>query len=201
MTGVFERFTIEARQVVAEASEHAHRLGHHWIGCEHLLLGVAGSDTPVAALFHDRSASPHALEQSIGAVTRTDPGDSDDAVLLATLGVDLAEVRRAAEAVFGTDALEAAATRRRTRLHFGRRRRCGPPASSGKATLTPKAKRCLERSLRESLRLEHGHIGVDHIALALLSRDDTAAWQVLVHLGVNPTELSQAIEESQRRVA
>lgn len=200
---MFHRFTDEARHVVTRAEEHARRLGHRWIGCEHLLLGLAGVKDPVASLFHDRGASPQAVEEAIGAVIGTTPGDNDDAVLLATLGVDLAEVRRAAEAAFGPGALDATMSRRHTWRRFGRRHRCGPPisTSSGRRTLTPKAKRCLERSLRESLRLGHGHIDVEHIAMALLASDDTAAWQVLVHLGVDPPELRRAIERTQRRTA
>jgi len=35
-----------------------------------------------------------------------------------------------------------------------------------------------------------------HITLALLARDDTVAWQVLLHVGVRPDDLRQAIEEA-----
>jgi ATP-dependent Clp protease ATP-binding subunit ClpA len=37
---MFERFTPDARTVVVHAQEHARRLGHRYIGCEHLLLGI-----------------------------------------------------------------------------------------------------------------------------------------------------------------
>jgi Clp amino terminal domain, pathogenicity island component len=38
---MFERFTDSARQVVVRAQEDARRLGHNYIGCEHLLLAAA----------------------------------------------------------------------------------------------------------------------------------------------------------------
>ena len=38
---MFERFTEGARQVVVRAQENARRLGHNYIGCEHLLLAAA----------------------------------------------------------------------------------------------------------------------------------------------------------------
>ncbi len=198
---VFERFTPEAREVVGRAQEHAHRQGHGWIGCEHLLLGVATSTTPVAMLLRDRGAGPQALEESIAAVIGPNSGDSDDDRLLGTLGIDMGEVRRAAEAAFGTGALETGRIPRRgPRDRLGRwRRHC--TGSSGNRPLSRKAKRCLELSLREALRLKHGHIGVEHIALALLARDDTAAWKVLLHLGVAPGEVRRTIEASQRRTA
>jgi len=41
---MFERFTDEARTIVALASEHARRLGHRYVGGEHILLAA----TPVA---------------------------------------------------------------------------------------------------------------------------------------------------------
>lgn len=38
---MFERFTDTARHVVVQAQHDARRLGHNYIGCEHLLLGLA----------------------------------------------------------------------------------------------------------------------------------------------------------------
>ena len=37
---MFERFTQEARTLVALASEHARRLGHRYVGGEHILLAA-----------------------------------------------------------------------------------------------------------------------------------------------------------------
>ena len=50
-----ERFTDDARQVVVHASEQARRLGHGFIGGEHLLYGLASADGEVgpAALAPD----------------------------------------------------------------------------------------------------------------------------------------------------
>jgi len=39
---MFERFTTDARTVVSDAQQHARRMGHRYIGCEHLLLAVVG---------------------------------------------------------------------------------------------------------------------------------------------------------------
>ena len=193
---MFKRFTPEARQVVRRAQEHAVRLGHGWIGCEHILLAVADPATPVGALVTEGGAPPQAVEEAISVVIGPGAVESDDKLLLATLGIDAEEVRQAVEATFGSGALSAARTgeRRGRRCRLGRRRApcLGSPS---RPSFTPKAKRCLELSLRESLRLRHDHVGVQHIALALLSRDDTAAWQVLLHLGVVPDQLRRAIEE------
>jgi ATP-dependent Clp protease ATP-binding subunit ClpA len=41
---VFERFTDAARRVVVGAQAEAHSLNHHYIGTEHLLLGIMHHD-------------------------------------------------------------------------------------------------------------------------------------------------------------
>ena len=197
---MFERFTQDGRQVVVRAQEHARRLGHGWVGCEHILLGVADSETAVGALLREVGAQPEALEEAIAAVIGPGPADGDDKVALAALGIDLDQVRHAVEATFGSGALEEATARRRGGLRHRlrqQRRSCG----TRHLPFTPRAKRCLELSLRDSLRLKDGYIGVEHIALSLLGRDDTAAWKVLLRLGVDPAELRRTIEESHRRTA
>ena len=43
---MFERFTDEARAVVALAVEHAIRLGHRYVGGEHILLAAVTAGGP-----------------------------------------------------------------------------------------------------------------------------------------------------------
>jgi len=47
---VFERFTERARQVVVLAQDEARTLRHHYIGTEHVLLGLVREDKGLAAL-------------------------------------------------------------------------------------------------------------------------------------------------------
>jgi ATP-dependent Clp protease ATP-binding subunit ClpA len=46
---VFERFTQPARRVVELAEEEADRLGHNYLGPEHVLLGIVRDDESRAA--------------------------------------------------------------------------------------------------------------------------------------------------------
>ncbi len=193
---MFERFTAEARHLLVQAQEHAVRRGHGWIGCEHLLLAVADTQSPAGSLLREAGASPEALKEAAGAVLGSNGIDGDDTLLLATLGIDVEAVTRAAEATFGSDALQAARGTRRRRRRGRPSVRCSPCPQ-----FTPKAKRCLELSLREALRLEDRHIGVEHITLALLARDDTVAWAVLLHVGVIPDDLCRAVEAAYRSPA
>jgi ATP-dependent Clp protease ATP-binding subunit ClpC len=55
--GPYERFDEESRQVLSFAREEATRLGHHWIGGEHLLLGLARAA--------ENSTSDHAFREAI----------------------------------------------------------------------------------------------------------------------------------------
>jgi ATP-dependent Clp protease ATP-binding subunit ClpA len=61
----------------------------------------------------------------------------------------------------------------------------GEHAPSGPIPFTPRAKKALELSLRESRRLRDGHIGTGHILLGLISEGEGAAAQVLVKLGAD----------------
>src|SRR5207253_1295242 len=51
----------------------------------------------------------------------------------------------------------------------------GESAPSGHIPFTPRAKKVLELSLRESLQLGHDYIGTEHILLGLLLNDDRLA--------------------------
>jgi ATP-dependent Clp protease ATP-binding subunit ClpA len=50
MNDTFERFTNRARKVMALAQDEAQRLGHNYMGTEHLLLGLVREGEGVAAL-------------------------------------------------------------------------------------------------------------------------------------------------------
>lgn len=191
---MFERFTSDARAVVTAAVEHARGLGHGWVGCEHILLAVAASPTPTGQVFREAGVTPETVASAITSVVGPGSGPGDDTVALAGLGIDLDEVRHAVEASFGPGALETPVRSRRRPARLGRRRRsCTTPSS--RQPFTPRAKRCLESSLREALARRHGFIGVEHIALALLARDDTVAWDVLLHLGVSPAALRRHVDD------
>lgn len=49
MADRFDRFSPRARRVLTLAQEEAQRLNHHYIGTEHLLLGIIGEGEGIAA--------------------------------------------------------------------------------------------------------------------------------------------------------
>ena len=58
---------------------------------------------------------------------------------------------------------------------------------------TPRAKKVLELSLRESLQLGHNYIGTEHILLGLIREGDGVAVQVLIALGADPNRLRHEV--------
>jgi ATP-dependent Clp protease ATP-binding subunit ClpA len=122
---MFERFTGNARHIVVQAQDDARRLGHNYIGCEHLLLAAAAANEPASAILRDHGVTPDRVEaeilRKIGrgyAADSGDPLEGLDHEALAVIGIDLDVVRARIEAAFGPDALALA------RAALARKRAC-----------------------------------------------------------------------------
>jgi ATP-dependent Clp protease ATP-binding subunit ClpA len=123
---MFERFTDGARHVVVQAQNEARRLGHNYIGCEHLLLAAAAVSEPAAAVLRDQGVTPERVEAEIVRVIgrgSADPLGGLDREALAAIGIDLDVVRARLEAAFGPDALDRAVVAHRRSAQAGRSNR------------------------------------------------------------------------------
>jgi ATP-dependent Clp protease ATP-binding subunit ClpA len=166
---VFERFTKQARQVVVLAQEEARQLRHNWIGTEHLLLGLLRDDDGVVRqALQQRGLQAAAVRQRVIAIVN----GGLDPQALATLGIDLDQVRQATEAAFGPGALDARG-----------------PVQSGHIPFTKRAKKVLELSLREAVRLKHDHIGSGHLLLGLLREGGGLAARIIADAGIDQNDL------------
>src|SRR5580658_2473652 len=67
-----------------------------------------------------------------------------------------------------------------------------PPAA---APFTPRAKKLLERSLKEALALRHKYIGPEHLLLGLVALDEGVGVDILADLGVDLTQLRESVLE------
>ena len=197
-----ERLTGDARQVVACASEQARRLGHGFIGGEHLLYGLACAGGEAGAVLRERGVTPERVEAEfvrlIGPENTASGSlfDTLDRDALTTIGIDLDTVRQRIEAAFGPAALapDAPAPRR------WRRSRPGWPAPvTGHLPLTRRAKKCLEGSRREAQAHSSGHLGAEHIALALLAMDDGVPHRILSAIGASAPRLGAEIRDRCRK--
>ncbi len=65
----------------------------------------------------------------------------------------------------------------------------GQQPPSAHIPFTPQAKKGLELSLREALKLGHNHISTGHLLLGLIGQDDSVAAQVLGGLGADLGQL------------
>jgi ATP-dependent Clp protease ATP-binding subunit ClpC len=100
-----------------------------------------------------------------------DEGDGTGVKALESLGISLDAVRQQVKEIIGQ----------------------GQHAPSGHIPFTPRAKKVLELSLRESVQLGHDYIGTEHILLGLLREGDGVAAQVLVKLGADLDRVRQQV--------
>jgi len=181
---MFERFTVQARDVVRGAAVERDRWGHRNVGTEHLLLALLDEErSSVAGLLREAGVD---TERVIAEIDRKVGRDTEelgdrDAEALRSIGIDLEAVRSKVEESFGVGALEPPPARRGRRGLFA-----GWDLSS---RFSPRAKKVLELSLREAVHLRHREIGAEHILLGLLREGNGLAAQVLTEAGLDLAEL------------
>src|SRR3954454_2041891 len=90
-------------------------------------------------------------------------GEGIAAKVLSNLGVELNKVRSAVEFIIGR----------------------GDRMVIGDISLTPRAKKVIELSVEEARRLNHNHIGTEHLLLGLVREGEGIAAGVLESLGVS----------------
>jgi hypothetical protein len=69
----------------------------------------------------------------------------------------------------------------------------GQEAPDDHISFTPRAKKALERALREALELGHNYLGTEHILLGVIREDEGLAALTLVKLGADLTQLRNAV--------
>lgn len=204
---MFERFTDEARAALVLAQETARGRSDFHIGTEHLLLGLLKQQNGVAAqvltsVGISAARVTEVVDRALGCPRHVTPGDVE---VLQELGIDataiLDEARKLMEEPGSTsDAAEPErppTPRRRLRVRLGPKPSHGP---RGHIPFTPKAKKTLENSLREALKLGDNYIGPEHLLLGLL-RTEGMALEVLRNLGVDLVDLKQRAKDARPNAA
>ena len=176
---MFERFTKQAQLVVVEAQGVARELNHTQIDTNHLLLAIMGDpEQPAARALLEAGIDRDRLRAEV-AKAHGNLGP-DDAEALAALGIDLDAVREKVEEAFGPGALDKGGPRRR----------------GGHIPFSKEAKKTLELSLREAIRLKDRSIGTEHILLGIL-RAEGEGHAALRALGVDVAALRRALERGE----
>lgn len=169
----------DARAVVLVAQDAARRLGHRWIGTEHLLFALAATEQPIGVLLRAAGVEPRPIWAGI--VSLVAVGDrAVDWDALSAIGIDLDRVRAQVPGTPGAPTRKgrsaSGALRRRTR-----RRR-------GHIPLNTTARRCVEDAGRS------GAIGSRRLALAVVEAAGPAARTILFDLGVSGPMIAALIE-------
>jgi ATP-dependent Clp protease ATP-binding subunit ClpC len=100
-------------------------------------------------------------------------GEGVAARALESLGISLEKIRQQVEAIVGAGQF--------------------PPG--GHMPFSPRAKKVLEQSLRETLQLGHNYVGTEHILLGLIREGEGVAAQVLVKLGADLVRTRRQVME------
>jgi ATP-dependent Clp protease ATP-binding subunit ClpA len=162
-----------AERYLLAGTDEARRLGHNYVGTEHVLsVLVRDSGGAATRLLAELGVTTDAVERALAcwledgtAAATIDPN------ALATLGIDFEEVRERLEQTFGPGALE------RTR--------------SGRMGVCPRLKMAL------AYALDHAGdqpVGDEHALLGLLSVPDSVAARVLSERGVSLAAAQAALE-------
>jgi ATP-dependent Clp protease ATP-binding subunit ClpA len=157
-------FTQQARHVWALARQEAERLHHHYVGPEHLLLGMLRhDDNRAAGVLRAHGLDLETTHAEVGRLIARGllpaPRPSDDA-LLAGLGIDPVAVRRRLRETFGTEAVDQATQRVRTRSIDA----VAWPPMGGTPLL---AKRVFRLAYQEAVARGQ-EVGPEHLLLGLL---------------------------------
>jgi ATP-dependent Clp protease ATP-binding subunit ClpA len=172
---VFERFSQSARGTVVAAQTEARRMRHHYVGTEHLLLGLLDTTERDATAVTSSSVAATVLAASgldaayvRAQITRlvgsgADPLGEDEADALHTIGIDLDVVRSRLEESFGEGVLD--------------QPRPEPPP--GRVPFTARAKKVLGLSAKEARQLHSDSLDCEHILLGLTREGEGVAAMII----------------------
>lgn len=93
--------------------------------------------------------------------------------VLSSLGIDLNKVRNSVEFIIGR----------------------GDRIVLGEIGLTPRAKKVIQFAVEEAHKLQHDHVGTEHILLGLVREGEGIAAGVLTSLGVDAARIRKALED------
>jgi Clp amino terminal domain, pathogenicity island component len=192
---MFERFTDRARTAVIRARATAAGRGDQ-IRPVYLLQALASAEGKAAQVLAGLGVDAATIERQMDRVAPLGhplegEADSADAEALASIGIDLDEVKRRVEESFGPGT-------------FGR----GPvpQGPAGRVTMTSEAKQSLALAIKEARALRHTYLGDEHLLLGLLGAaqlnprgEFTLA--TLRDLGIDPVQARQRVLDELRHAS
>jgi len=164
--------TPRAKKVIELAVDEARRLDHHYIGTEHVLLGLVREGEGVAA----------GVLESLG--VSLEKVRAETVRVLAQLGPSASAVEDATESAEGTG--------------NGSEQGAQPGRGSGQGhrfdKFTDRARKVLTLAQEESTRFNHNYIGTEHLLLGLVREGEGVAAKILSNLGIELNRVRSAVE-------
>jgi hypothetical protein len=194
-----ERLDHGSRLVLVSARSEAARLGDNVFATEHLLLALVSAHTETATLLSEAGAGADEVRRAVVARCGRPRRRPHHDALLASLGIDLTEVRRRADRTFGTEAVARATSRARPPPRRPLRTwiSCSTPLPDprGDSPLTgpwlepiPRVRRILKRAIRDA---RPGRASPCHLLVALVTGREPAC-EILTGIGVDLRSLAAA---------
>ena len=193
-----------ARAVQMGAFEHARRLGHPYVGCEHTLLALAGVDHPAAAALREHGVTPDRVEEQVIRLWGGGLFGDLDSNALAAVGIDVDAVRTRMTETFTPEALSRAGHAMHPRGFSGSRwdpRRRGGPGIHADGVFLPHSPdfiQMMHTAFAERDARHDAQVGVETLALGVLSCTKGLVPQVLAALGVRADVLRAAVTDRRR---
>ncbi|XES00359.1 Clp protease N-terminal domain-containing protein [Streptomyces sp. S1D4-11] len=214
----FERFTVEARKVVVTAQEEARLLKHHYIGTEHILLGLLDApDSMAAKVLRQLGYDKETAQADIAAVAKPGTQELTGHIPFApsakkTLDLALREAQQLHHTYIGTEHILLAlvtgegegslsAKVLAERINPVSKIRAVVLASLGgsqdvEAGPWPAGTPATEDTVSAASALAGGApVGSHHLLEAMLQAENSMAARVLRELGVDPDAVAAKIDE------
>ncbi|AEM85719.1 Clp protease N-terminal domain-containing protein [Streptomyces violaceusniger] len=212
----FERFTVEARKVVVTAQEEARLLKHHYIGTEHILLGLLDApDSTAAKVLHRLGYDKETARADIAAVVKPGAQELSGHIPFAprakkTLDLAVREAQQLHHTYIGTEHIllalvsegegvgaKALAERispiSKIRAAVLASAEGSPDAAAGP---WPAGTPATEDTVSAAGALAGGApVGSHHLLEAMLRAENSMAARVLRELGVDPDAVAAKIDE------
>jgi len=164
----------DAEPYLAAGAELARRIGHNYIGTEHILsVLIRNRDSEATRVLALLGVGAEAVEAALACWLPSSTGSAKiDPQALAELGIDFDAVRERVEQTFGRGALERS------------RASC--------LGICPRLKLALAYALDHAAG---GPLGAEHVLLGMLTVDDSVAARVLGELGVTLATAQEVVDK------
>jgi ATP-dependent Clp protease ATP-binding subunit ClpA len=181
--------TPRAKKVIELAVDEAHRLDHHYIGTEHIFLGLIREGSGIAAGVLESMGVN--LESARTATLRI---LGQPAPFIGTGATDESAAATPAQAGATSPSWSAAEDTPESEPGVAKPFLLGGHTSFSRYPLNERGKLVILLAQEEARRLQHGYIGTEHLLLGLASENKgIAAWALKIH-GGSLAKIRSAVE-------